>query len=94
MGRGANPRGGDKNLLLQPANEVRGKVIFLHLSVILFTGVCYPSMHCRWYPSMPCNQVVCATPACLAAEVQQAGAQSGGPPPEGSAPGMSAPGFF
>ena len=26
------------NLLLPPANEVWGKVIFLHLSVILFTG--------------------------------------------------------
>ena len=19
-------------------------------------GVCYPSMHCRWYPSMPCSR--------------------------------------
>ena len=26
------------NLLLSPSNEVWGKVIFLHLSVILFTG--------------------------------------------------------
>ena len=41
--------------LLPPANEVWGKVIFLHLSVILFTGGWYPSMHCRWYPSMPCS---------------------------------------
>ena len=34
-----------------------GKVIFLHVSVILFTvgGGGYPSMHCRWYPSMPCR---------------------------------------
>ena len=32
--------------LLPPANEVWGKVIFLHLFVILFTGgVWYPSMH-------------------------------------------------
>ena len=38
------------------------KVIFLHVSVILsmeggvgegYGG--YPSMHCRWYPSMPCR---------------------------------------
>ena len=31
-------------------NEV-AKVMFLHLSV----RWCYPSMHCRWYPSMPCR---------------------------------------
>ena len=32
--------------------------MFLLVSVILFTGdgVCYPSMHCRWYPSMPCSR--------------------------------------
>ena len=41
---------------LPPANEVWGKVIFLHLSVILFIGGWYPSMHCRWYPSMPCSR--------------------------------------
>ena len=52
--------------LSPPANEGWGKVIFLHLSVILFTGGVvsqhalqqvswggYPSMPCRWYPSMP-----------------------------------------
>ena len=33
-----------------------GKVLFLHMSVILFTGGWYPSMHCRWYPSMPCSR--------------------------------------
>ena len=33
------------------------KVMFLHVSVILFKGGgCYPSMHCRWYPSMPCSR--------------------------------------
>ena len=32
------------------------KVMFLHVSVILFTGVCYPSMHYRWYPSLPCRR--------------------------------------
>ena len=55
--------------LLPPANEVWGKVIFLHLSVILFTGGdVYPSMHCRWYPSMPCSSspVGDGIPACLA----------------------------
>ena len=29
--------------------------MFLHVSVILFTGGWYPIMHCRWYPSMPCR---------------------------------------
>ena len=24
--------------------------------MILFTGGCYPSMHCRCYPSMPCSR--------------------------------------
>ena len=36
-----------------------GKVMFLHVSVILFTGGGGwgdPSMHCRWYPSMPCSR--------------------------------------
>ena len=33
---------GDQNELLPPANEVWGKVIFLHLSVILFTGGAVP----------------------------------------------------
>ena len=34
------------------------KVMFVHLSdIILFTGVgWYNSMHCRWYPSMPCSR--------------------------------------
>ena len=31
--------------------------MFLLMSVILLTGEgCYPSMHCRWYPSMPCSR--------------------------------------
>ena len=42
---------------LPPANEVWGKVIFLHLFVILFMGGYYPSKHCRWYPIMPCRGV-------------------------------------
>ena len=37
-------------------NEV-AKVMFLQVSVMLSTGeLCYPSMHCRWYPSMPCSR--------------------------------------
>ena len=34
------------NLLL-PANKVSGKVMFLHMSAILFTGVWLPNMHHR-----------------------------------------------
>ena len=34
-------------ILLPPANEVWGKVMFLHLSVILFLGGLCPSMHHR-----------------------------------------------
>ena len=31
-------------------------------------GVCYPSMHCIWYPSMPCSRSPwgCTIPACIA----------------------------
>ena len=36
--RGRQLQRGCANLLLAPANEVWGKVIFLHLFVILFTG--------------------------------------------------------
>ena len=38
----------------------------------VFTRVCdsvhggYPSMHCRWYPSMPCSRSPGGIPACLA----------------------------
>ena len=39
--------------LLQPANKVWGKVIFLHLFVILFTGGV-------WYPNMPSSRGVCS----------------------------------
>ena len=36
--------------------------MFLHVFVILFIGGkggCYPTMHCRWYPSMPCSRRGC-----------------------------------
>ena len=41
------------------------KVMFLRVSVILFTGG-YPSMQCRWYPSMHCRSPGGGIPACLA----------------------------
>ena len=66
---------------LPPANEVWGTVIFLHLSVILFTGGWwYPSMHCRWYPSMPCSRSPGGSiPACLAGfQAQTQGRSLGG----------------
>ena len=40
---------------LPPTNEVWGKVICLQVCVCP-QGECYPSMHCRWYPSMPCSR--------------------------------------
>ena len=48
-------------LLITVRNEV-AKVMFLHVSVILSTGRwgCYPSMRCRWYPSMPCSRGGCS----------------------------------
>ena len=34
-----------------------GKVMFLHVCDSVHKGGgCYPSMHCRWYPSMPCSR--------------------------------------
>ena len=44
--------------LITARNEVGAKLCFLHMSVILFTGGkgWYPSMHCRWYPRMPCSR--------------------------------------
>ena len=39
------------NTFLPPANEVWGKVIFLHLFVILFTGgACVVLGGCPWFP--------------------------------------------
>ena len=46
-----------KYTLLPPANVVYKGYVFT--GVCLSTGalcVCYPSMHCRWYPSMPCSR--------------------------------------
>ena len=52
---------------LPSATKLRRLCFCTCLSVILFTGgVCYPSMYCRWYPSMPCSRGVCAIPACIA----------------------------
>ena len=64
-----------------------GKVIFSQASVILSTGGgipaclaaggCYPSMHCRWYSSMPCSRGV----------LSQHALQQGKPAPRG-VPGL------
>ena len=69
--------------------------MFLHVSVILFTaGVCYPSMHCRWYPSMPCRRGVPTPGGCLlwrwrvGGACSQGGACSGGSAPGGAARGV------
>ena len=60
---------------LPSANEVWGKVICLQVCVCPQGGCC-PSMHCRWYPSMPCSRsrggaipacIAGGIPACLAA---------------------------
>ena len=62
-----------------------GTVMFLLVSVILFTGG-YPSMHCRWHPSMPCSRspgaVSRPTPK---REVERSG--QGGSPGSHPAPG-------
>ena len=55
--------------------------MFLH--VCLSTGGgggCYPSMHCRWYPSMPCSRSPGGgIPACLAGlQAHNQGGSSGG----------------
>ena len=67
--------------LLEPCFNYRpqrswGKVMFLQVSVILSTGGCYPSMHCRWYPSMPCSRSPGGMPG-----------PGGVPGPRGSGPG-------
>ena len=70
------------NVLFYRPQRSWGKVMFLHVCVILFTGGwCYPSMHCRWYPSMPCSR----SPG------RGACSWGGSAPKGGSAPGGSAP---
>ena len=53
---GANSRKGCDTLLLLATTKFVAKVMFLLVSVIMLMGGCYPSMHCRWYPSMPCSR--------------------------------------
>ena len=53
---GANSRKGCDTLLLPTTTKFVAKVMFLLVSVILLMEGCYPSMHCRWYPSMPCSR--------------------------------------
>ena len=52
---------GQGNIFTPVCHSVHTGVVSQHaLQVIsqhaLQWGVCYPSMHCRWYPSMPCSR--------------------------------------
>ena len=67
-----------------------GKVMFLHVSVILFTGgEWYPRLHCRWYLSMPCSRSPGGVVSQHALQVvshhalQQVSGESPGPHPGG-----------
>ena len=42
--------------LLRPATKLGQGYVFTHVCDSVHSGVCYPSMHCRWYPSMPCSR--------------------------------------
>ena len=43
-------------LLFTVRNEVAKGYVFTRVcQSFCLRGVCYPSMHCRWYPSMPCS---------------------------------------
>ena len=56
----------NKLLFLPPAKEVWGKVMFLHLCVILFTGGDWlPSMHHRSHDQGVCLWGVCLWEICL-----------------------------
>ena len=88
-------------------NEVVAKVMFLLVSVILYTGgwlsqhalhvvsqhalqqvsrgVCYPSTHCKWYPSMPWSRSPggCLVGGAWSRGLLWGGAWSGGVPASG-----------
>ena len=74
-----------------PACLAAGGVLSQHALQVISSmpcsrGVCYPSMHCRWYPSMPCSRGVCTWwGLLLGACLLQGGACSRGvwrPPPK------------
>ena len=72
------------SLIITVRKEVAKVIMFLHLSVILFGGgVCYPSMHCRWYPSMPCSRGACSGGCLLRGVPASGGACFGGVPAPG-----------
>ena len=58
--------------------------MFLHVSVShsVHRGGCYPSVYCRWYPSMPCRGGVLSQHA-LQVVSQHALQQEGVPAPGG-----------
>ena len=81
-----------KIALLPSATKLRRLCFYTCLSFCP-QGGCYPSMHCRWYPCMPCSRGVCSR------RVPDPGGCSGGmtapgvPAPEGGLLwGMPAPG--
>ena len=44
------------HLFLPSATKLRRLCFYTCLSFSSHGGGCYPSMHCRWYPSMPCSR--------------------------------------
>ena len=44
------------HLFLPSATKLRRLCFYICLSFSSHGGGCYPSMHCRWYPSMPCSR--------------------------------------
>ena len=57
-----------KILFLPPANEVFEGYVFTRVCHSVHRRGCYPIMHCRWYPSMPCSRSGGGgIPTCLAA---------------------------
>ena len=53
---GANANTAKESRVITARKRSCGKVMFLQVSVILFTGGgWFPSMPCRWYPSIPCR---------------------------------------
>ena len=41
---------------LPPATKLEQGYIFIGVCDSVHGGGCYPSMHCWWYPSMPCSR--------------------------------------
>ena len=41
---------------LPPATKLGQGYVFTCVCDSVHSGGCYPSMHCRWYPSMPCSR--------------------------------------